>query len=312
MSSVNMIAGRAAAVAQLREKTGAGILDCNKALEECNFNLEDAVDFLRKKGLASAAKKAGNIAAEGLVAVKIVGLKGAIIEINSQTDFVARNEQFQDMMRSISEVAIHASDIENLKNTKLSDGAIVSEKIMTNIATIGENLNLRRFQTVVVKAGIVASYVHNHVAENMGSIGVLVALESDLPGEKLGPLGKQIAMHIAAAKPQSLDVSGLDSALVEREKNIVREQSKSSGKPENVIEKMAEGRMRKFYEESVLLEQTFVIDGKTKISDLVANSAKELGGKIQIVDFVKYEVGEGITQKSTSFAEEVAAVAKSS
>lgn len=299
----------ASLVKDLREKTGAGMMDCKKALTETNGNFEDAIDWLRKKGLSAAAKKSGRVAAEGLTAVFVDGLVGAAIEVNSETDFVARNEQFQSMVFGISKLAINAADIDSLKAAKMPSGRNVEEEIVENIATIGENLSLRRVEVVKVNDGIIASYIHNAVADGLGKIAVLVALESNGDKNKLSVLGKQIAMHIAAARPQSLNVESLDQSLIARERDIFFEQSRASGKPDNIIEKMVDGRIRKFYEEAVLLEQVFVIDGKTKIKDVIEAAAKEMNVSIVLKSFVRFELGEGIVQEEKDFAAEVAAVA---
>ena len=300
----------ASMVKELREKTGAGMMDCKKALVEANEDFEAAVDWLRTKGLAAAAKKAGRIAAEGLTAVAIDGTRGAVVEINSETDFVSRNEAFQGLVKEVAEIAVNHGDIESLKSAKANSGKTVEEEIVANVATIGENLNLRRMQTVEVNDGVIASYVHNASADGMGKISVIVALESPGDKTKLMEVGKQLAMHVAAAKPQSLNKDGVDPSIVQREKDIFTEQSRASGKPDNIIEKMIEGRIRKFLEEIVLLDQAFVIDGKTKISDVVANLAKELGTSVELKNFVRLEIGEGIEKEESNFADEVAAVAK--
>lgn len=301
----------ASMVKELREKTGAGMMDCKKALVEAKEDFEGAVDWLRTKGLAAAAKKAGRVAVEGLTAVAINGTKGAVVEINSETDFVSRNEMFQKLVKEIAQIAVNHGDLESLKSAKAATGKTVEEEIVVNVATIGENLNLRRMQTVGVNDGVIASYVHNPSADGMGRISVLVALESTGDKTKLMEVGKQIAMHVAAAKPQSLNKEGVDPSLIQKEKDIFTEQSRESGKPDNIIEKMIEGRIRKFLEEIVLLDQAFVIDGKTKISDVIANLAKELGAPVKLKDFARFEIGEGIEKEETNFADEVAAVAQS-
>ncbi len=302
----------AALVKELREKTGAGMLDCKKALTENNCDIEAAVDWLRKKGLASAAKKAGRVAAEGLVAVAASGNVGSVVEVNSETDFVARNDQFQAMARDCASAALagQLSDIEALKNAKFADGKTAAETITNLIATIGENMSLRRVATLKVGSGIVSSYVHSPVSAGLGKIGVLVALESTGDAGKLAELGKQLAMHIAAAKPEALTVADLDQSKVEREKAIVEEQTKASGKPAEIVAKMVEGRMRKYYEEVVLMEQTYVIDGETKIKQVIENAAKAVGAPVTLAAFIRYGLGEGIEKQTTDFAAEVAAQAK--
>ncbi|PCJ25359.1 MAG: elongation factor Ts [Rickettsiales bacterium] len=300
----------ASLVKELREKTGAGMMDCKKALVETNGESEAAIDWLRTKGLAAAAKKAGRTASEGLTGVCVDGTKGAAIEINSETDFVSKNEVFQNIVKEVSAIAIGHDSLEGLKAASTKSGKSVEDEIIANVATIGENLNLRRMESVSVTDGVIASYIHNATTENMGRIAVLVALESTGDKAKLMELAKQIAMHVAAARPQCLNAESVDSALVQREKDIFTKQSKASGKPDNIIEKMIEGRIRKFLEEIVLLNQTFVIDGKTKISELVASFAKELGTPVELKSYVRFELGEGVEKEETSFADEVAAAAK--
>lgn len=303
----------AAMVKELRDKTGAGMMDCKTALKESDGDSDAAVDWLRTKGLSKAAKKADRIAAEGLVGgvVQGDGRKAAIVEINSETDFVARNEEFQGLIGTLVDLALKVDgDIEALKAQELPDaGATVDGHITTLIAKIGENISLRRCAALDVDPGVVALYVHNQIAPNMGKIGVIVALDSSGDTEKLQVLGKQIAMHIAAANPQAITVDGLDPAFVEKERAVLTAQAKESGKPDHIIEKMVEGRIRKFYEEVILLAQTFVIDGETKIEQLLKNAAGDLGAPVSISGFVRYELGEGIEKKNEDFAAEVAAVA---
>jgi elongation factor Ts len=298
-------------IKNLRETTGAGMLDCRKALTESGGDMEASIDWLRKKGLSAAAKKSGRVAAEGVVAVAVEGTKGAIIELNAETDFVSRNEQFQALARTIAELAVRHSigDAEQLKNTKNGHGKTVSEDIAGAIATIGENMNLRRADIMGVTQGVVASYIHNAVAPNMGKIGILVGLESAGDTGKLEALGKQIAMHIAAARPDALSTADVSAEKLERERAVYREQAAASGKPAEVIEKMIEGRIRKYYEEVVLLEQVFVIDGKTKISQVVANAGKEIGAPVKLTGFLRFQLGEGIEKQQSDFAAEVKAAA---
>jgi elongation factor Ts len=298
----------ASLVKDLREKSGAGMMDCKKALIESEGDFEAAVDWLRTKGLAAAAKKAGRVASEGLVGLSVDGNTGSVIELNSETDFVARNETFQKLTASIANLALKAGSLDELNKLQMAAGKTTEETVTENIATIGENLTLRRMENVSVNEGFIISYMHNAVAPNLGKIGVLVALESSGDKSKLEELGKQIAMHVAAARPISLNTEGVSSEIVEREKAIFSEQAKASGKPDNIIEKMVEGRIRKFYEESVLLEQVFVMDNKTKIKDVVANVSKEIGAEITLKAFARLELGEGIEQEETDFAAEVAAV----
>ena len=302
----------AALVKSLRETSGAGMMDCKKALTATDGDLEAAVDWLRTKGLAAAAKKSGRIAAEGLVSVKSAGNKAAVAEINSETDFVARNEQFQGFVSDIAAVVLETgeTDIEALKNAPYPGSEkTVGETLVANISIIGENMNIRRAVALEVEEGIVASYIHGAVVDGLGRIAVLVGLKSSASEDVLAPLGKQLAMHIAAANPASLSEDDLDPAIVEREKQVQMDKARESGKPENIIEKMIVGRMRKYLEEIVLLHQTFVIDGETKISDVVAKAAKEAGTEIELVSYVRMEVGDGIEKKEEDFAAEVAAVA---
>jgi len=299
-------------IKNLRETTGAGMLDCRKALTENNGNMEEAIDWLRKKGLSAAAKKSGRIAAEGVVALAVEGLKGAIIELNSETDFVARNEQFQALARNIAETAVRHSigDVEELKKVPYpAGGDNVADEIVKSIGTIGENINLRRCAILGVTHGIVASYIHNAVAPNMGKIAILVGVESEGDLNKVEAFGKQIAMHIAAARPEALSTAEVDSAKLDRERAVYREQAAASGKPPEVVEKMVEGRIRKYYEEVVLLEQLFVVDGKTKISAAVAEAAKTIGKPLKITGFIAYRLGEGIEKATSDFAAEVAKTA---
>lgn len=298
----------ASLVKDLREKTGAGMMDCKKALLETNGDFESAVDWLRTKGLAAAAKKAGRVAAEGLTAVCVKGTQGAAIEINSETDFVSRNEIFQNLVKNVAELAVGLDNIDSLKVAKNQSGKSVEEEIANNVATIGENLSLRRMQTLSVKDGVIASYVHNSSAENMGMISVLVALESSGDKAKLMETGKQIAMHVAASRPQTLNKEGISQDMIQREKDIFTEQSRASGKPDDIIAKMIEGRIRKFLEEIVLLDQVFVMDGKTKISDVISLLAKELGTSVELKSYIRFERGEGIEKEEKNFADEVAAV----
>ena len=300
----------ASLVKELREKTGAGMMDCKKALGETAGDMEQAVDWLRKKGLAAAAKKAGRTAAEGLVGVAAEGRSGAAVEVNSETDFVARNEQFQAFVGAVAKLVLtHGDDIEGLKEAKLPGGGKVGEELTRLVATVGENMSTRRAARLTVGSGVVATYVHNQIAPGMGKIGVLVALQSTGDQAKLAALGRQIAMHVAAAHPLALDIESLDPKALEREREVLREQARASGKPEPVIAKMIEGRLRKFYEEVVLLEQVYVIDGESKVKDVIAAAAKELGTPVAITGFVRYQLGEGIERDTTDFAAEVAATA---
>jgi elongation factor Ts len=293
----------------LRQRTGAGMMDCKKALTENDGEMEAAVDWLRAKGLAAAAKKAGRTAAEGLVGVAVTGTKGAVVEVNSETDFVAKNEQFQGFVHEVAKLALsNGSDIETLSNAAYPGGGTVAEALTNNIATIGENQSLRRASVLEVGEGAVVSYVHNAAAPGLGKIGVLVALESSADASALQTLGKQIAMHIAAANPLALDADGLDPALLEREKAIAMEKASESGKPANIVEKMVEGTMAKFRKEHALTTQLFVIDNKTPVGDVVAAAAKEAGAPITLKAYERFQLGEGIAKATSDFAAEVAAV----
>ncbi|MEP7315921.1 MAG: translation elongation factor Ts [Sphingomicrobium sp.] len=300
----------AAAVKELRERTSAGMMDCKKALSETNGDMEAAVDWLRAKGLSAAAKKAGRTAAEGLVGVAVEGTKGAAVEVNSETDFVAKNEQFQEFVREVSKLALTVDgDVEALKSTTFPGAGTVEEKLTENIATIGENQSLRRTTVLEVSEGAVVSYVHNAAAANMGKIGVLVALEGSAPTDVIQGLGKQLAMHIAAANPLALEAADLDPALLERERAIAVEKANESGKPANIVEKMVDGTMAKFAKENALVSQLFVMDNKTPVAEVVAQAAKDAGGTIALKGFVRFQLGEGIEKAESDFAAEVAAAA---
>ncbi|CCA92309.1 translation elongation factor Ts [Novosphingobium sp. PP1Y] len=299
----------AADVKNLRERTGAGMMDCKKALDESNGDIEAAVDALRAKGLAAAAKKSSRTAAEGLVGVAVTGTKGVAVEVNSETDFVAKNEQFQDFVRKTTEVALGVAgdDVEALKAADYPNGGSVADALTNNVATIGENQQVRRMKTVEVSQGLIVPYMHNAAAPNLGKIGVLVALESDASAEVLEGLGKQIAMHIAAAFPLALNADDLDAELIERERKIAKEKAAESGKPENVQEKMVEGAIAKYAKENALLSQVFVMDNKTPVQQVVDQAGKEAGTKIVLKDFVRFQLGEGIEKEESDFAAEVAA-----
>jgi elongation factor Ts len=301
----------AALVKDLREKSGAGMMDCKKALTEANGDVEAAIDWLRKKGLAAAAKKAGRVAAEGLVGVAANGLSGAAVELNAETDFVARNDAFQTAVATVTKLALDTDGtLESLQAAAYpGNGRTVAEELPTLVATIGENMNLRRVAKLTVSDGVVASYVHGALAPGLGKIGVLVALESTGDKAALAELGKQIAMHVAAARPEALDIADVSTANLERERAVLVEQARASGKPENIIEKMVEGRVRKYYEEVVLLEQLYVIDGETKIRKVVENAAKTIGAPVALTGFVRFQLGEGIEKEQSDFAAEVAAMA---
>jgi elongation factor Ts len=298
----------AALVKELREKSGAGMMDCKKALGETNGDMDAAIDWLRTKGLATAAKKSGRVASEGLVAIAVEGTSGAVVELNAETDFVARNTEFQDFARSLSGLALAAGDLDALRAATYPDtGRTVEEELTQKIATIGENMTLRRMERLSVSNGAVVSYMHNATADGLGRIGVLVALESTADEAALQGLGKQLAMHIAATSPVSLSVEDLDKDAVQRERDVLIEQAKASGKPQEIAEKMVEGRMKKYYQEVVLLEQTSVIDGETRIADVITKAGKDAGADIAMTAFVRFNLGEGIEKEETDFAAEVAA-----
>ena len=302
----------AALVKELREKTGAGMMDCKRALGEAQGDLEGAVDWLRKKGLSAAAKKAGRVAAEGLVGAATKGKVGAVAEVNAETDFVSRNETFQHFVRTVTELALGAGDdVETLKGAPFpGTGRTVGDELTHMIATIGENMALRRARRLEVKNGVVVAYIHNALTPGLGKIGALVALESTGDAQKLGALGKQLAMHVAAAKPDYLDIASVDKAALERERDVLREQSRASGKPDAIVDKMVEGRLRRFYEDVVLLEQLYVIDGETRVSKVIEAAAKQLGAPVKVAGFVRFALGEGIAKEQGDFAAEVAAAVK--
>jgi elongation factor Ts len=300
----------AATVKELRERTGAGMMDCKKALAETNGEMEPAIDWLRAKGLSAAAKKAGRTAAEGLVGVAVEGKRGAVVEVNSETDFVAKNELFQGFVGNVAKLALEqGADVETLSNAAYPGGGTVAEALTENIAKIGENQSLRRAAVVEVQQGAVVSYVHNQVAPGLGKIGVLVALEGTAAAETLQALGKQIAMHVAAAHPLALNAEQLPAALIEREQAIAMEKAKESGKPEAIIEKMVEGGLAKFRKENALLTQLFVMDNKTPVADVISAAGKDAGAPIELIGFVRFQLGEGIEKQQSDFAAEVAAAA---
>ncbi len=297
-------------IKKLREATGCGIADCNKALAENGDDFEKAIDWLRKKGLSSAGKKSGRITSEGAVAVAFQGNKASVVEVNSETDFVARNQKFQDFTAAIAKMALGFDDVEKLKASQFSGAShSVDEEVKNQISVIGENINIRRIANLSVQNGVVVSYIHNAIAENMGKIAVLLALESSADKTKLEEFGKQISMHIAATKPDALTVDSVDPSKLARETEILKEQARASGKPESIIDKMIEGRIRKYYEEVVLLEQPFVMDDKSKIKDAVAAFSKE-NSETKITGFKLFILGEGIEKKENDFAAEVASMTK--
>lgn len=304
----------AALVKELRETTGAGMMDCKKALTENDGELEAAIDWLRAKGLSKAAKKADRVAAEGLVGVAVretaTGALGAVVEVNAETDFVGRNEKFQSYVKDVAELALETNgDVTVLENSPMAGGASAKDTLTDLIATIGENMNIRRTNTLSAEPGVVASYVHGVVAEGMGRIGVLVALKSEGDKEKLADIGRKIAMHVAAASPIAKDVDDVDADTVQRERAILSEKARESGKPDNIIEKMVEGGLQKFFKESVLLKQVFVIDGERTVENVLQDAKGEVGAPVELVGFVRMALGEGVEKKQEDFAAEVAAAA---
>ena len=297
----------AAMVKELRDKTGAGMMDCKTALNETGGDLEAAIDWLRKKGLSKAAKKAGRVAAEGLVAVESAGHQATILEVNSETDFVARNDQFQAFVREAAKIALMGDGtVESLQDAHFPGSqTTVKDRLNELIATIGENMTLRRLQKLEVSKGVIASYVHNAVTEGLGKIGVLVALESAGDVGQLSTLGRQIAMHVAATSPLALDASGLDPAVLERESNILRE--KNAGKPDTVLQKIVDSGLKSYYKEVTLLEQGFVHEPSKSVSQVLKEAEGRVGAAVKLADFVRYALGEGIEKEETDFAAEVAA-----
>lgn len=305
-----MVEITAALVKELRETTGVGMMDCKKALNETSGNIEEAIDWLRKKGMASAAKKAGRVAAEGLVGIATDGTRGALAEVNSETDFVARNETFQGFVNNVATLALGAGgDLAKLSAASYPGTShTVADELTGMIAKVGENMALRRCGALEVSDGVVTGYIHNQVAPGLGKIGVLVALESSGDKEKLAAFARQLAMHVAAAAPQAVDSGDVDTTLLDRERSILADQARASGKPEEIIEKMVEGRLRKFYEEVCLLEQTFVIDGENKVRKAVEEAAKDAGAPVKVVGFLRFQLGEGVEREASDFAAEVAAL----
>jgi elongation factor Ts len=301
----------ASMVKDLREKTGAGMMDCKSALGETAGDMEAAVDWLRKKGLSKAAKKAGRVAAEGLVGVFLAGTKGAVVEVNSETDFVARNEHFQGLVKMIADVALNVGeDIEAIKAAR-AGSMTVADAVSSAIATIGENMTLRRAAVLSVGQGVVASYVHNQVSDGLGKIGVLVALESSGKTDELAALGRQVAMHIASSNPLAIDASGVDPAVVKREKDILADKFRQQGKPEAMIEKITESGLKTFYKEQTLLEQPFIFDDKKSVGQALKEAEGKVGGPIKVARFARFALGEGIEKPPSDFAGEVAAAAGS-
>lgn len=299
----------AALVKELRDKTGVGMMDCKTALAETSGKVEEAVDWLRKQGLAAAAKKAGRVASEGLIGVAAKENTAAIVEINSETDFVSRNSEFQSVVKNVATLALDCSgDLDKLQTRPFpGTDRNVEDEIKQLVVTIGENINLRRTSSLTVNTGVIGMYVHAAAIDGLGRIGVIVAIESESKHEDLKVFAHKLAMHIAAARPQSVSVDDLNEEDLERERNILREQAAASGKPPEIIEKMVEGRLRKFYEEVVLLQQKFVIDGETKVADIISETSKNIGSSIIVTGFKRFELGEGIEREKVNFAEEVAA-----
>ena len=302
-------------IKKLRENTGCGMSDCNKALKENNDDYEKAVEWLRKKGLSSAAKKSSRVTAEGVVGIDNKKKKASILEVNSETDFVARNEKFQDLVKNLLKISLNIKEndvykfAETLKSSKCEKcNEVVSDIVANAVATIGENLQIRRGKTITVDNGLIVSYVHTAIAPGLGKIGVLVALKSDASQDKLEELGKGIAMHIAATKPEFLTEADVPATKIDSEKEIARELAKKSGKPDNIVEKMVEGRVKKYYEENVLLNQAYIMDSNKKISDLLKDFEKETGKKVEIQEYVFFVLGEGIEKQTADFADEVASM----
>jgi len=299
----------AAMVKELRETSGAGMMDCKAALVENKGDMQAAIDWLRKKGLSKAAKKAGRVAAEGLIGVSVKGTKGIMVEVNSETDFVARNDLFQGLVKMISDVAMSAgTDVEKIKQTKV--GSItVGDSINDTIAKIGENMTLRRAAELSVGKGVVAYYVHNSVSDGLGKIGVLVALESPGKTDELMAFGRQIAMHVASANPIAVDAAGVDPAVIKREKDILADKFRQQGKPENMIEKIVESGLKTFYKEQTLLDQPFIFDDKKSVAQALKEAEGKVGGPLKVAGFVRFALGEGVERREADFAAEVAAAA---
>jgi elongation factor Ts len=299
----------AAMVKDLREKTGAGMMDCKAALAETNGDMEAAVDWLRKKGLSKAAKKAGRVAAEGLIGIALAATKGVVVEVNSETDFVARNDLFQGLVKMIAQVALDAgTDVEKIKAAK-AGSVTIADAISDTIAKIGENMTLRRAAALSVSKGVVASYMHNSVTDGLGKIGVLVALQSSGKTDELAALGRMLAMHVAAANPQAVDSSGLDASLVAREKDVLADKARAQGKPANVVEKIVESGLKTYYKEVCLLDQAFIHEPSKSVAQALKEAEGRVGAPVKITGFVRYALGEGIDKQESDFAAEVAAAA---
>jgi elongation factor Ts len=299
----------ASLVKELRDKTGAGMMDCKAALADTSGDIEAAVDWLRKKGLAKAAKKAGRIAAEGLIGLALAPKKGAVVEVNSETDFVARNDLFQGLVRMIAQVALDVgADVERIKAAKVGD-ATVADALSSAIATIGENMTLRRAAELSVAQGVVARYVHNSVSEGLGKIGVLVALKSTGKDDELMALGRLVAMQVAASNPQAIDASGLDPAVIAREREVIADKARAQGKAEKVIDKIVESGLKSYYKEVCLLDQPYIHDPSKIVSQALKEAEKKVGAAVEVTGFKRYALGEGIDRKDSDFAAEVAAAA---
>lgn len=307
-----MVEVTAALVKDLRERTGAGMMDCKRALIETGGDIESAIDWLRKKGLAAAAKKGGRVTADGLVGVYVEGGRGALVEVNSETDFVSRNPEFQAFVATVAKLALAAGgDLEALKASPYPDaGRTVEEQLTHLIATMGENMNLRRATALSAELGVVGAYVHNALSPSVGKIGVIVAVQSDAPASALEPLAKQLAMHVAAANPGFVSRDDVDPQALDRERSVLAEQARATGKAEAIVEKMVEGRLRRYYEEVCLLDQTFVIDGESRVSTVIDRVAEEAGKPLKVTAFRRFVLGEGVEKREEDFAAEVAKVAE--
>ena len=303
---------KASLVKELRQQTGAGMMDCKRALTEMSGDMDQSVDWLRRKGLAAAAKKAGRVASEGLVTLLVDGHSGALVEVNAETDFVARNEDFQEFSREVARLALMCDgNIDHLKRSNYSESGLkVEEELVELVGRIGENMVLRRSGVVSVQEGVVGSYIHNSVKDGMGKIGVVVGLESSGEKDALLELGRKLAMHICAAKPEAIERDGLDPNALSRERDVLRKQAKDSGKESEIIDKIVDGRLRKYYEEVVLKEQIFVVDGETRVDAVIDAVGKEIGAPIEVSGFLRFELGEGIEKLEEDFATEVAAQIK--
>ena len=303
---------KASLVKELRQQTGAGMMDCKRALTEMSGDMDQSVDWLRRKGLAAAAKKAGRVASEGLVTLLVDGHRGALVEVNAETDFVARNEEFQGFSRKVARLALMCDgNIDHLKRSNYSESGLkVEEELVELVGRIGENMVLRRSGVVSVQEGVVGSYIHNSVKDGMGKIGVVVGLESSGEKDTLLELGRKLAMHICAAKPEAIERDGLDPNALSRERDVLRKQAKDSGKESEIIDKIVDGRLRKYYEEVVLKEQIFVVDGESRVDAIIDAVGKEIGAPIEVSGFLRFELGEGIEKVEEDFATEVAAQIK--